>query len=342
VTSHHFISYSSFDARDFAFQLYDRLKGKSPPLPVWLDKRDKIRPGEDWENELDEAIRTCETLIFVMTSDSIKPQSVCTNEWRRALRFKKPVIPILLHSDAIIPFRLEGRQHIDFTDNFETGLAELSDHLTWLPSPEGILHTLKHRLNDAQRDLSRTPEDQRIKNEIAQLNQQIADQQQIIENPEKAQKRIEENIKHGIEKEQMPEKSSPSAKFINPPPPVPVYFQNRSFETKLIGDFLKNDSQRLMTVVGRAGIGKTAMVCRLLRSLEKGKLPDDGGELSVDGIVYLSEKGLRKINVPNMYTDLCRLLPSDTAQKLDEVYRNPRISTGEKMHALLSAFTQAG
>ena len=43
-----------------------------------------------------------------------------------------------------------------------------------------------------------------------------------------------------------------------------------------------------MTVVGRGGIGKTAMVCRLLRSLEGGQLPDDGGPLTVDGIVYLS------------------------------------------------------
>src|SRR3712207_7099478 len=46
---------------------------------------------------------------------------------------------------------------------------------------------------------------------------------------------------------------------------------------------------RLMTVVGRGGIGKTAMVCRLLKSLEGGRLPDEGGDLSVDGIVYLSE-----------------------------------------------------
>ena len=31
----------------------------------------------------------------------------------------------------------------------------------------------------------------------------------------------------------------------------------------------------MMTVVGRGGVGKTAMVCRLLKALEAGQLPDD-------------------------------------------------------------------
>lgn len=44
-------------------------------------------------------------------------------------------------------------------------------------------------------------------------------------------------------------------------------------ETAVIGDFLKDDALRLMIVVGRAGIGKIAMVCRLLKSLENGRLP---------------------------------------------------------------------
>ena len=65
-----------------------------------------------------------------------------------------------------------------------------------------------------------------------------------------------------------------------------------------------------------------------------------GGELTVDGIVYLSEKGVRQVTVPNIYTDLCRLLPSDISQSLDQVYRDPKISTELKMQALLSEFPQ--
>ena len=344
AANHNFISYSSVDSQDFAIKLYDELKAGPPPIPMWLDKRD-LKPGEDWDEQIADAIRTCESLLFIMSQDSVKAKSVCKNEWTWALKYKKPVIPLLIQSNAEMPFRLGSRQYISFTEDFDTCLAKLRKHLAWMASPEGVLQALKNRLEDAERDLRRAPDDQqaRIKDEITQLKAQIADQQRIVENPETAQKRIEESIKVGVEKERTTEKpvsSAPCARFINPLPAVPAYFQDRSFETKLIGDFLKNDSQRLMTVVGRAGIGKTAMVCRLLRSLEKGKLPDDGGELSVDGMVYLSERGIRKVDVPNIYTDLCRLLPSDIAGRLDQVYRDPRISTCEKMQALLAAFPQ--
>jgi len=56
---------------------------------------------------------------------------------------------------------------------------------------------------------------------------------------------------------------------------------------------------------------ETAMACRLLKSLEDGRMPDDGGPMSVDGVVYLSATGKRRVNVPNMYADLSKLLPEE-------------------------------
>ena len=66
-----------------------------------------------------------------------------------------------------------------------------------------------------------------------------------------------------------------------------------------------------MTVVGRGGVGKTAMVCRLLKGLETGRLPDELGELqlAVDGIVYLRTASAHPVSWANLFTDLCRLLP---------------------------------
>ncbi|MCP4690681.1 MAG: AAA family ATPase, partial [Desulfobacterales bacterium] len=128
-------------------------------------------------------------------------------------------------------------------------------------------------------------------------------------------------------------------RFINPPPgTVPTYFQNRYVEIKLIGDFIKEDAARMITVVGRAGIGKTAMACKLLKSLENGELPDDGGPLPVDGIVYLSETGSRKVNAPNLFSDLCRLLPENKAEALNALYKDPSVDTAKKTEALMSAF----
>ena len=109
-------------------------------------------------------------------------------------------------------------------------------------------------------------------------------------------------------------------------------------ETGLIGTFPRAGNMRLMTVVGRGGVGKTAMVCRLLRALEGGRLPDDFGELSVDGIVYLSARSGHPVNFPNLYFDLCKLLPEETAKSLHQLYKDPRQSCTTQMQALLTHF----
>ena len=91
-------------------------------------------------------------------------------------------------------------------------------------------------------------------------------------------------------------------------------------------------------MVGRAGIGKTAMVCRVLKAVEGGHLPDEGGPLSVDGIVYLSATGSRRVTFPDLYADLIRLLPDNAAKELETLYKDARATIEAKMRALLAAF----
>jgi hypothetical protein len=97
MSSHHFLSYSPADALDFALRLHDALEAGPPPIPMWLDQRDGIRPGQVWTAEIVEAIRVCDSLLFVLSHDSVEDQSVCKDEWALALKYKKPIVPILLH-----------------------------------------------------------------------------------------------------------------------------------------------------------------------------------------------------------------------------------------------------
>ncbi len=345
MPTHHFISYSNADAADFALKLCDALAAGPPQIPVWLDKL-QLLPGRDWGEQLAEAIKICQSLIFIMTRDSVEPTCTCTQEWTRALKYKKPIIPLRLHADAELPFRLEPRQYIDFTGNFDAALAQLRNHLQWLSSPAGVLQSFKDRLADAKRDLRRATDatqQVRIKDDIAQLEKQIAEQQRIVDDPKAAAERVAASIAAGLEREREPQKSrergDAATKFINPPPmTAPSYFQNRFVETKLIADFLRDDSRRMLTLVGRGGTGKTALACRLLKALEHGHLPDDLGSLAVDGIVYLSAVGTRRVNVPDLYADLLKMLPPETARHLENLYKNPQTSTEAKMRALLAAF----
>jgi tetratricopeptide (TPR) repeat protein len=344
MANHHFISFSESDAGEFAFKLRDALEAGPPHLRCWLDRRD-IRPGRDLYAEIEEAIRGCASLLFVMSRDSIEDQSDCKLEWTRALRYKKPVIPLLHHHDAVLPLRLGSRLYIDFTGNFDQALARLRNHLTWLESPAGVLQALEDRLADAKHELrraGRAEQETRIKSDIVDLETVIESKRRSVADPEGAKKRTEEIIASGLERERQP--SQPIAgvtrtKFLNPPPAdAPTYFQNRYLETKLIGDFLKDAARRLMTVVGRGGVGKTATVCRVLKALERRSLPDDLGPLEVDGIVYLSAIGSRRVNAPNLYEDLVRLLPEEAAHRVEAVVRARKTTTQTKTQALLEAF----
>jgi hypothetical protein len=174
---------------------------------------------------------------------------------------------------------------------------------------------------------------------VQALRQQITEQQRQALQPRAAAAATDQRITANIEAVRQPERPEPAvvarARFVNAAPvTAPSYFQDRHTETGLIGESLRSDDQRLITVVGRGGVGKTAMVCRLLKAVEGGRLPDDGGDLAVDGIVYLSP-GAHPVNFPNLFTDLCRLLPTDTAEGLLQRYRDPQATPAALTLALL-------
>ena len=202
-----FISYSAVDGKDFSLKLADDLVAGPPSFPVWLDKR-RLRPGEDWDEQVVEAIRVSKGMILVMTADSVKPNSVCKDEWVRALRYKKPIIPLRVHRDAELPLRLGSREYVDFSRSQDEGLARLRRHLDWLDSPEGQLQALKYRLADAQRELPRAEADkqERIREDIAELERQIAHQEIVIANPDAARDRVQQSIDRGLEQVRQPAK----------------------------------------------------------------------------------------------------------------------------------------
>jgi tetratricopeptide (TPR) repeat protein len=344
MDEHYFISYSRIDGADFAVRLTDDLRSGPPSHRVWLDVRE-MQPGQqDWDSQLVEAIKTCAAVLFVMTDDSVRDESGCKPEWVAALRYKKPVIPVRLDARSELPFRLSSRQFIDFSDSYETGVAQLRRHLAWTSTPAGLLQDLRNRRSDAGYELARArPEQrQRVEDEIAELTRRIDEQQRVVSNPETVAEQTGARIEAGMERERQPERPAvapPRAKFVNPPPmTAPGYFQDRQRETEYIVDCLRDGGLRMMWVVGRGGVGKTAMVCRLLKALETGRLPDGPGELDVDGIVYLSSRGVQPVDFPRVFSDLCRLLPKDVADSLLERRRDPHETPAALMRALLARF----
>lgn len=348
MPSHHFISYSrrESEAGAFAAKLCAALSKGDPPFQAWLDVRD-LKPGSEWSDCIAEAVKTCDSLLYVMTPDSLDMLSECKQEWTYALKCKKPVIPVTLTRRIDPPFRLHNRQVIDFSGPFDPALERLRAYLAWLDSSEGRLQQLEDHLKDAQRDLRCTADENeraRIQDDIAYLEEQISKFRLEIADPAKAVRLTDERIGKDLERERRAREVPPAKAKVptvnTPPAAAPSHFQDRHVETKLIGAFLRDDALRLMTIVGRGGAGKTVLACRLLKSLEQMRLPEDGGPMSVDGIVYLVCTESPSATVAGIFLDLCKLLPEETRKELDAYWAGAEADIAKKMQTLLGCFSE--
>ena len=119
-----FFSYSRTDGSPFALRLAVDLKKKG--FDVWIDQED-IRAGLDWDTEIEKALESCDCVLFLETEKSVVSNNVL-DEVYYALEKNKRVIP-LIYVDSRTPFRLNRLQHIDFTKNYDAGLAQLVNEL---------------------------------------------------------------------------------------------------------------------------------------------------------------------------------------------------------------------
>ncbi|MFN2440490.1 MAG: toll/interleukin-1 receptor domain-containing protein, partial [Chitinophagaceae bacterium] len=115
---------SRTDGSAFALRLAVDLKKKG--FDVWIDRED-IKAGLEWDTEIEKALESCDCVLFLETEKSVVSDT-CLDEVHYALEHNKKVIP-LIYIDSRTPFRLNRLQHIDFTKNYDTGLAQLVNEL---------------------------------------------------------------------------------------------------------------------------------------------------------------------------------------------------------------------
>ncbi len=114
-----FFSYSRAD-KDFALKLADDLRKDG--ISIWFDQID-IPKGTLWDVEIEKALKNCDTLIVVISTNSVKSNNVL-DEISYAIEEGKKIIPVKI-SNCDIPFRIRRLQYIEFTKNYSNGLQTL-------------------------------------------------------------------------------------------------------------------------------------------------------------------------------------------------------------------------
>ncbi|MFC2037370.1 tetratricopeptide repeat protein [Chloroflexota bacterium] len=115
-------------------------------------------------------------------------------------------------------------------------------------------------------------------------------------------------------------------------------FKNRDREVQLLREYLADERVRLISVVGRGGWGKTALVCHVLADLEQGTLPipGEGRGLAVDGILYLSARST-SLSLERIHVDVQRMLGEPAASRLAARWRHGDASSIARVGYLLEA-----
>jgi TIR domain-containing protein len=124
-----FISYARTDASDFAEYLVVALKLAG--FNAYLDRHD-IAKGEDWEARLGDLIAKSDTVIFVITPESIRSKR-CDWEVKRTLSLGKRLVPVqwIGVPEVEIPVELKRLNYTIFAtgQQFSGPMAELAEAL---------------------------------------------------------------------------------------------------------------------------------------------------------------------------------------------------------------------
>jgi tetratricopeptide (TPR) repeat protein len=329
-----FISYSKADGKAFASQLRDRLRSVSPPVEPWIDL-DKPR-GHPFPPELVKAIGGCDLLLFVITAGSVE-SDWCLRELRYAIGIGKRVLALQKDSsiDPQETLELNGLLPIDFAD-WERGWSELHHELVLIDAPDARIASLEKQRDVFARKARNTtrPNRERYERTVAEFEAKIAEERRRQEHPRK-------DDRPGAQPDQVeghdddtiaPGRSGSKTRIVSrPPPPFPNLFLDRIIETRRLEDRLRGPMIRLLAIVGRPGIGKTAMIFRLSDDLESMT-----GQLPVDAFLYLPADGSRPIGPTTLLEELSKIVPGEEAKaRLGEHLNNSGLVLADKLDATL-------
>ena len=111
-------------------------------------------------------------------------------------------------------------------------------------------------------------------------------------------------------------------------------FKGREREIEALSTYLADPSVHMVSILGRGGMGKTALATRVLADLECGQLDD----LTINGIVYLAARSM-PITLERIYADVGRMFDKQTASDLALRWGNPVMSLRAKADYLIEVMT---
>ncbi len=129
---------------------------------------------------------------------------------------------------------------------------------------------------------------------------------------------------------QLPVKEERQRVVNAPPQAVSDLFRDRVMEMAALANHIGGETPRLISVVGRAGMGKTALACKVLDDLAKSRHPDAP---PINGLIYLT---VSELSLDRLVHDVGEMLGEPTRSQLAQRWAAPREDLATKVDAMLA------
>ncbi len=315
MREHIFISYARADGDGFAQQLYSHLKKQN--VEVWWDLTN-INPGEHFNRSIDRGLQEARAILVLLTKGAVLSTQV-ESEWNEAMNHFTPIFPLLMQG-CEIPRPLSVLQYIDFTQSYDPAFNELVGALYKLEEDYlDHLNQIYSAYLEAQRD---APNPDRFNDKISSLQRKIEDFKRQTKRVSKSQLQGTRTVRR--------KKQSRVRVVGSRPTYVAELFKDRADEQKKMYSLLMEDSTRIVSIIGRGGMGKTALAARVLSGLEQ----NTDGKTTVDGILYLSTRTFG-VSLERLFLDCETMIGGAKAAALKRVWEDPSLEPEEKgLHLL--------
>jgi hypothetical protein len=329
-----FISYAHEDGIPFAEDLSRLLTaaGHSP----WRDhERLSSQGGIRWSREITMQLLSADLVLVVLTPKAGESMYV-EAEWMKALEYGRPVVPLLFLTCGV-PLPLTPLQYIDFRTEWNAAFDSLLARMKAIDQPQNWIVRDRQTLEALKAvkltaSASRHPE---LDGLITELSQRIDTFQ---ENLRTQNDRVEEGLKEARAKEAV-EIARPVGRGLRRygrRPPTPLEgFRDRTESQIDIAKALADPRVRMVTVIGRGGMGKTALACYVLNQIEGGRWPGEVVGPEVHGLVYLQHTPIQPISLERVLLYIAKVLPEEVVSKADRVFNNRDLSTDDRIERIL-------
>lgn len=119
-----FVSYSSKD-RPFALGLTKELEKLG--AKVWIDQLG-IELGENWDNAIEEALNSADTLLLLISPTSVASENV-KDEVSIAIGENKNLVPVMIIPCEDLPMRWKRKQYADLVNQPDKGIKDILNFL---------------------------------------------------------------------------------------------------------------------------------------------------------------------------------------------------------------------